>query len=287
MCVWHNSHRNMARRWTKIEEAEKRAELIKLYVKDNKSLREVAVILGLSEGGVYDRLIRLGIPSLRRNKIRCNNLRQDITIPWRSIKLAEFIGILLGDGNITPTQVTVTLGTKEDEYVAYVVKLMTELFGAQAKVSVNKKGHKTVYIGSTMLVKWLLQMGLVKNKVKMQVDIPDWCYEKKKYLKAVIRGMFDTDGSVYRLKRSNGIQISFTNRSFPLLKSAIFILRKLGYSPSKISCYKVYLTKKRDIKTYCKRIGFANQKHAKRIKIFRHGWIPKWKTEQTVVKCSS
>jgi hypothetical protein len=35
---------------------------------------------------------------------------------------------MLGDGHISHTQVTVTLGSKEDEYVEYVSKLMNEYF---------------------------------------------------------------------------------------------------------------------------------------------------------------
>lgn len=238
-----------------------------LYVYENKTLKEVARILHLSEGGIYDRLIRLGIPTLRHKKMNFNNIRKDIIIPKISDKLAEFIGIMLGDGNITPTQVTVTLGTKEDAYVNYVVKLMSGLFGVRARVTVGKRGDKTVYIGSTVLVKWLLKMGLCLNKVKTQVDIPKWCFRKKEYMKRVIRGLIDTDGSIYKLGNRQ-LQISFTNRSLPLLQSVILISTKLGFHPSEASVYKVYLARKFDIIKYYNEIKFSNQKHILRTKRF-------------------
>jgi hypothetical protein len=118
----------MARRWNTKEEKEKRKELKSLYVKQNKTIGEIAKILHICESTVYDRMIRLGIKSLRHKKPGYNNKRNDITIPNKySNKLAEFIGIMLGDGHITPTQVTVTLGTKEYEYVIYVAGIMKDL----------------------------------------------------------------------------------------------------------------------------------------------------------------
>ena len=117
----------MARRWTEKEEILKRKELIKLYVEDNKSIREIAIILNIAQSSVYDRLLRLRIKPNRSLKPGFNNKRHDISIPNNySGELSEFIGILLGDGHITPTQVTVTLGTKELEYV---ISLLDEADG--------------------------------------------------------------------------------------------------------------------------------------------------------------
>ena len=101
----------MAVRWTAKQELLKRQELEKLYVKENKSIGEIAVILHISQSAVYDRLVRLRIKPTRYRKAGFNNKRQDVVIPRRSSStLSEFIGILLGDGHLTPTQVAVTLG---------------------------------------------------------------------------------------------------------------------------------------------------------------------------------
>jgi len=61
----------MAKRWTKREEDKYRSELFNLYVKQNKSLREISKVLGISEQTVFKRLGRLGIktePNLKKNK---------------------------------------------------------------------------------------------------------------------------------------------------------------------------------------------------------------------------
>lgn len=108
----------MARKWTADEEDFIRQQLTHLYVVQNKTITEIADILHIANSTVYDRLQRLHIPSFRHKQSGYNNIRRDITIPASySADLAECIGILLGDGHLGPTQVMVTLGTKEYAYV--------------------------------------------------------------------------------------------------------------------------------------------------------------------------
>lgn len=123
---------------------------------------------------MYDRLIRLGIPSCRSLKSRFNNQRSDIRLPEQSEKLAELFGILLRDGHVFHFQVTVTLGTKELQYALYVRRLIKALFGGVPRVTTSAVGHRTVYLGSTAATRWLLQEGMVRNRVASQVDIPSW-----------------------------------------------------------------------------------------------------------------
>lgn len=256
----------MAKKWTSKDEREKRRELLELYVKKNKTIGEIAKMLHCGESTIYERLVRLGIPSLRSQKPRYNNIRSDIILPKKYSKdLAEFVGVLLGDGHLTPTQVTVTLGKKE-KYVEYVACLMRKLFGVEPKIITSKRGDFTVYIGSTTIVRWLMAMGLVFNKVKAQVDVPSWIFSKKDFIKGAIRGLFDTDGSVYQLRF--GIQLSFCNRSRPLLHSFRSMLAKLGFHPSMVSSHNVYLTRRGDIQMFFQEIGSNNTKHTKRFSNF-------------------
>lgn len=259
----------MPKRWSKIEEKARRLELIKLYVQENKTIDEVGHILGLGESGVYVRLLRLGISPTPFKKITYRNINYNVTIPKiYSKELAEMVGILLGDGHLSPTQVVVTLGRK-DVYVDYVSDLMEQLFRVKPKVITTKDGHYVIYLGSTRLVRWFLNMGLVFNKVGSQVDIPTWCFKNKKYLINIVRGLIDTDGSVYKL-RSGNIQISFCNRSLPLLRSVRSALVSLGLSPSNISGYNLYITRKNDLRRYYQEIGFNNKKNEARFLKFNN-----------------
>ncbi|MFA6551989.1 MAG: LAGLIDADG family homing endonuclease [Candidatus Paceibacterota bacterium] len=257
----------MARRWTKTEEKKHYSSLFALYVKENKSLKDIAKILNLSESTVFLRLKRLGIKTNPSSKKFYLNRRSDLSTPKvRNEDMAELFGILLGDGHISHFQVSVTLGTKELEYVQYICSLMNKIFGVCPKVCLRKTGHRDVYLGSVFLTNWFLKHGLVNNKVKSQVGVPKWIFSRKVFMNRFLRGFFDTDGSIYKLRF--GIQISFNNRSMPLLQSSQIMLKRLGYKSSEVSSYKVYLTKISDVKRFFLDISPKNQKHQRRYQEF-------------------
>ena len=257
----------MARRWTIEEEEKYRKELRDLYIVHNKTIGEIASVLNLhSYQTVYDRLKRLRIKTCREKKEHCNNKRTDIRIPSYSSELAELLGVLLGDGSITHFQIWVTLGTKEMAYAKYVLTLIQKVFGGTPRITIRKSGYKDVYLGSTLATKWLFQEGLVRNKVLSQVGVPTWIFDSDDYMKSFLRGFFDTDGSIYKLRY--GTQISLTNHSWPLLCSLQKMLQLLRYHPSAISLHKVYLTRVPEIKKFFREIQPANPKHQRRFKKF-------------------
>lgn len=260
----------MARRWTIFEEHMHREELQQLYVKENKTISEISRILGLVDASVYDRLIRLGIRTNRAGKTKFNNQRSDVYFPEPTPSFAEFLGIMLGDGHVSHFQTMVTLGTKELQYARYVRKLMQNLFGGTPRIAKSARGDRTVYLGSTMVVKRLKEGGLVQNKVAAQVDVPTWIVEKPEYMKAFVRGFFDTDGSIYKLKF--GVQISLTNRSAPLLASLQKMLKNLQYYPSAVSADRVYLTRRSDVERFFQEIRPANLKHQRRFAEVMRRW---------------
>lgn len=257
----------MPARWSKEIEIIKFKELHNLYIVQNKPIGEIGRILNLAESTVYDRLLRLNIKPDRSKKKRYNNINSYVTIPCiHTSSMAEFFGIMLGDGCIGPTQVMVTLGNKELDYVNHVSKLITKLFSITPKVYIRKKGYYVVSFGSKKAVDWLLCNNLVRNKVRNQVKTPDWILEKKVFMQSFLRGFFDTDGSVYKLHF--GVQLCFTNRSQPLLNDIANSLKQLGYYPSRISRFQVYVTRKRQVQRFFKSINPANIKHRQRFNRF-------------------
>lgn len=255
----------MARKRTQEENDRYRKELHQLYVVENLTMYEVAERLGIAAPTVHKILKQLNFPSLRHLKKGFNNTTRKVIIPNSySIDLAEFFGIMLGDGHISPTQIIVTLGTKELEYVSHVSEIMEKVFATKPSIFTrpapnrNDK-YRNVYFGSVVLVRWLLKEGLVHDKAKEQVDIPRWIFLNENYMKAFVRGFFDTDGSIYKLRF--GIQISFTNHSTPLLESLHSVLIKLGYSPSRVSVRRIYITRVKDVKRFFEEISPQNSKH--------------------------
>lgn len=261
----------MARRWTKEEEKFYRSQLNRLYIVENKSIGQIGKELGIAYQTVFDRLRRLDIKTAPKQKLKYRNQRSDIRLPRQSARLAEFLGIMLGDGHISHFQTIVTLGTKEFEYVQYVQALMQELFKVKATISIKRSGYRDVYVGSTLITKWLREQGLVSNKVAAQVGVPEWIMGEEKYMRAFVRGFFDTDGSVYNL--CFGIQVSLTNKSAPLLLALQDMLRKLGYQVSEVSAYRVYITKRKDVERFFREIAPANLKHRRRFDRFLRRYL--------------
>lgn len=260
----------MPKCWTIEEENQKRKELIKLYVNQNKTIKEIGKILGLAEGTVYDRMLRLGISTAPEKKTHyLNKKRGELNFPDFSEKLAEFAGIMLGDGHISPGQIWISFNSITDKkYFLYVKKLLKFLFKVDAGYHKRKKENGIdLFISSVDLVNFLREKGLfVGNKVKHQVDVPSWIFSKESYKKCFLKGFFDTDGSIYKLKF--GVQMCFCNRSLPLLHSARKILLDLGYHPSNISGSNLYLTRRQDLFRYKREIGVGNPKHFGRAEKF-------------------
>lgn len=273
----------MPARWTPEQERQKHKELEHLYIEEKKTIFEVGQELEISWQTVYDRMQRFGIKTDPARKIN-HRYKRKINLPDPSLDLAEFTGIMLGDGNIEPTngQVRITINTITDRgYIQYVSNLVKNLFNTYVSYS-WKKSTVTVFITSVELLEKLKKIGLsASNKVEAQVDIPLWIFKKKEYQEGFIRGFFDTDGSIYKLRF--GIQMALTNRSRPLLRSSRKILKQLDFHPSKISCFNIYLTKSGDLKRYFEEIGSGNPKHLTRARKFgiikdAPGWRSSYRT---------
>lgn len=197
--------------------------------------------------------------------------------PKFSQELAEFVGIMLGDGGISEHQMTVTLHRVTDkEYSLFVRKLIKKLFGLKAGTYCdNKFLADSIVISRTNLVKYCIgELGLKKgNKVKQQVDIPNWIKENKRCSVACLRGLIDTDGCVILHKYlSKGKKycykkVSFTSRSKPLLLSASSILLGIGvrHRITK-NGWDIRIEAREEVEKYFQTVGTSNPKHWKRYK---------------------
>lgn len=267
----------MPRRWSEQEEQEKIKELLDLYVHQNKTISQIAPILGLSQVGVYDRLVRLRIQTQRSLKPRFDN-RRILDVPPLSEDLAEFCGVMLGDGHIGNGQIFITVNIKTDRnYVPYLQDLLERLFHFTPRVTkVINEAVVNLYVTSAYLVRKLRDVGIYSsNKVRDQVRVPDWIFGAPEYQRGFLRGFFDTDGSIYRLKHFDAVQMSFSNLSLPLLEGTRQLLLRLGYRPSRFSGHAIYLTRQTDVRKYAQEIGFGNLKHYGRAAIFGIVSVPR------------
>jgi len=196
--------------------------------------------------------------------------RKKIKVPNNSPLLAEFFGIILGDGNVYVNkkygvyQIRVASHPlQEVEYAQFVMGLFDVLFGL--KTSITKRG-RAIYVcaDSRELADFLL-----KNLpgLKSKFSFPQWIYNDDICLRSFVRGLIDTDGSIYRLSNKNPktMRIGFKNADSSLSLAYRKALLKLGLHPSKIIYRNIFLTRKADVKRYLKEIGFHNTKHRERL----------------------
>ncbi len=266
----------MPQPWTAKQKAIYRKELSNLYLARNLTIGEISILLGIKQGTVYDRLIRLGIRVDKNKKIHAFNRRRLPISIKKDESLAEIVGILLGDGHLSNGQVWVTLGTKEKVYADYVDELFFKIFGYHLKSCFRKDGNLDLYIGFKDLVNYFKDMGLVEHKVRSQVGVPLWVLGNKKFYAPCLRGLFDTDGSIYKIR--SGHQISFRNMSVPLLKNIRYMLLRISFNPSQISNFSVYLTRRGDLYRFRSIIGSRNPFKHKRLQRWAVGGVVKHTT---------
>ncbi len=205
-------------------------------------------------------------------------IRKSIKIPRTSSDLAEFIGIILGDGGITSNQLVVTFNRETDrQHSIYIQRLIKELFGISSSIvhpGYYEDKADNIVVSSRNLIEFLLKKNLsIGNKVRNQADIPAWIKDERDYKIACVRGLMDTDGSFYSYKHKvNGktyddFAICFTNHSIPLLNSVYSILEELKLKPSRAK-WRIYLYRKKDIAAYVDNVGSSNPKHMRKYQIY-------------------
>ncbi len=191
-------------------------------------------------------------------------------------KLAELVGVMLGDGSIYLNkecgayQIRITLNiNKERDYVEeHLVPIFKNLFDINCRVVERPdRGVICISVDSKELVDFFANIGLW-HKGRKSSNVPSWIKNNKSFSAACLRGLIDTDGSIYRLSRKDpdSKRISFKNANVKLLKDFRDMAIGLGFHPSKITHGNIFITRKKDIVKYMDEIGFSNPKNSRKIK---------------------
>ena len=189
----------------------------------------------------------------------------EIDLPKPSVKLAEFMGIMLGDGCASNYYSTVSLNSHADKaYVPYVLHLIDKLFvgGSFNAKQIKNVNLVLIQISSVQISQFLRNEGLLPNNKK----IPAWILENQTYRRACVRGLFDTEGSIsykfYKSKKGLSIykQLNFRNADQKLMHFVRQELLDLGLKPTMSQTRSLYLSNHEDIDIYSTFIGFSNPK---------------------------
>jgi hypothetical protein len=131
------------------------------------------------------------------------DLKRGIVIPnSASHELAEFIGIIIGDGyiyhNFNKYRIGIVGNPKEDYlYFVKIKQLIKNLFSLEANIVKRGRGLRIIF-GSRAIFEFLTQViglpyGRGKGKKVVIPSVFDCDYLRCR----TIRGIFDTDGSIF------------------------------------------------------------------------------------------
>lgn len=166
-----------------------------------------------------------------------NDIKRGTKIPNNETKiLAEFFGILIGDGYIGKygyNYVIEITGNKikDMDYLEnYVSKLINKFFNITPNLR-EKKNENTMYLRlmSKATFQFLNKKGF-KIGVKGRIKTPKWIKNKNSFMIEFIKGFFDTDGSVNFKNKEGKLYptISIGSKSDLLLKEMKSFLTKQG-----------------------------------------------------------
>jgi intein/homing endonuclease len=137
--------------------------------------------------------------------------------------LAEFLGILLGDGNLNKSSNCITIvGSLEelDYYNNFVIPLITSIFKIKPNLRF-RKDRNAIYIdfNSKYIMDYLSKdLGLVRGS-KKYAYVPNLIKNNPKLIPHFLRGLFDTDGCFKFSKETS------SRNYYPRIHFALVMLR--------------------------------------------------------------
>ncbi len=183
---------------------------------------------------------------------------QHRAFPHHSEDLAELIGVVLGDGNISRfdrcQRLVISCNSSYERYAGHVCRLVSGVFRKKPSLLRRSKANcLDAYLYMQDIDKAL---GLpVGNKIKNAVRIPEWIFKRRSYIERCLKGLFETDGHYGRSREHYVEYIQFCNESKSLRRSVFRALESLGYSPQLGKSY-TRLAKRAQVHRFIKEMGF-------------------------------
>lgn len=218
----------------------------------------------------YEKLCKIAMfepnnlsPTIIKNKTQNINAPEQI-----DERLAEFIGLLAGDGHVSRInyEISVTCHKRLDkDYVTNrVSKLFLDLFSLNAAIRESKINNVIkCSVHSKLLSEYLTTNFLIpRGKKKGKLHIPTQIRAEKGFLMSYIRGLFDTDGSIY-CRRKKSLVVSIASRDPVFLNEVKNALIELGYSAS-VSGKNLYIYNQEQINRFMREVKPSNMKHLNR-----------------------
>lgn len=185
---------------------------------------------------------------------------------------------MLGDGCFYEMprcyQISISFNKLEIDYLNCVLKLFKSVYPKE-KFSISElKNEFLLRTYSRKVSNDFFEMGLkTGRKTKRRIVIPNWIKKDRALVIVFLRGIFDTDGCLYR-KYGSYMQIQMKLANKQLVRDIRAVICRLNFNPTKIIMdfekihkvyeWKFYLSRQAEIHKFIKLIKLRNSKHITR-----------------------
>ena len=193
--------------------------------------------------------------------------------------IAELIGAIIGDGYIYRKNRKYQIGivgnpNTDKEYLEKLKELIKKEWKKEVKIKLRSKAIRIVFYSKEICKFLTNDMKIFYGKGKCQrIMIPRQIFEDRNLAKLTIRGIADTDGSVFVSKKP-GVEnyhcieitttsVNLANQIKDLLNQNNFkvtsrLEKRKNINPNALPSYKVTLNGKENLKKWIGEIGFSN-----------------------------
>ena len=198
---------------------------------------------------------------------------------------AEIVGIYIGDGHIyregNKFQIGFTGSPKTDvELFERLKELIKKEWKKDVKFKVRENGLRMIFRSKEISDFLIKEMGLPYGKGKCErVTIPDKIINNWNLSKYTVRGIMDTDGTIFvskkpRVEKYPTMEITTTSKLLANQLRDILVIRgfrvgnirKSTSKLSKLPAYRVPLYGKGNVRKWLEEIGFSNKHKLERAK---------------------
>ncbi len=183
--------------------------------------------------------------------------------------MAEFCGIVQGDGNIWTNnrkyEITITGSPKDSAYMDYVARYAAKNIKPGLYYRVRGRGLRLTIYSKRLFLFLTKGLGMGSGALKSGGGVPLRISKSKKLLVSYIRGLFDTDGSVFTSDKDGAPgypAIEITNENIQLLLYVRDSLDGMGFRTtlrkSNSETYKIAIHGKRMIRLWIATIGSSH-----------------------------
>ncbi len=191
--------------WNKYSE-EKEQEIIRLYVEEGKTQKEIAEIFNTYNTTIRRILKRNNIPIIGNSERQRRISLEDIKSKEGTDAFDYFIGVLLTDGCNTKGAIILDFAEQDKEILYH----WNNFLGNKCNINISyhskyKTPQYRISFRSKEVIPYLESFGIVENK-SLIVKAPyiNW---------PLLRGIFDGDGSIFNETDSKRLRVTFTSGS--------------------------------------------------------------------------